>query len=290
MKKICVLLPLFVFSVYPLFGQKILQDSLYLPGIMIQTIANPVLEEMSGLAFSKNHPDKFYTHTDSGGEAAVYVLDSLGNELGKIVLERVENRDWEDIAVGPGPHGKSYVYVAEIGDNLGVHSSVQIIRFPEPEKITGQQTVKPEVLNFNYPDGAMDAESLIVDPISGDLFIVSKRDAQNTLFRLKSRDFGKKGVVAEKLLTLPMTSATAADISQDGSKILIKNYFKVYFWERRKGESIVEALSRSPIELPYVPEPQGEAVGFQPDGKAYYTVSEKRFNILPVLYRFPSKF
>jgi hypothetical protein len=270
------------------FAQQI-PDSVYLAGVPIGTIENPVLEEMSGLAFSKKHPNKFYTHTDSGGEVAVFVLDSEGNEIGKIRLEGVENRDWEDIAVGPGPGGNSYVYVAEIGDNLGVHQSVQIFRFPEPGKLSGEISLKPEIHTYTYPAGAMDAESLFVDPISGDLFVVSKRDSKNTLFQLKSGDFGKEQVVAEELLKLPLTSATAADISQDGSKILIKNYFKVYYWERKKGESVADALSRTPKELPYVPEPQGEAVGFQPDGKAYYTISEKRFNILPVLYRYPEK-
>ncbi len=253
----------------------------------VRTIANPVLEEMSGMAFSRTYPKHFYTHTDSGGEAAVYVLDSEGNELGKIRLEGVENRDWEDIAVGPGPGGKPYVYVAEIGDNAAIHRSVQIFRFPEPDRISKDGAVKPEVLTFTYPNGAMDAESLMVDPISGDLFVVSKRDKQNTLFRLKSSDFGENGVVAEELLKLPFTSAVAADISGDGGQILVKNYFKVYHWVRMSGESVAQALARPPKELPYVPEPQGEAIGFGPDGKVYYTVSEKRFDILPVLYRYP---
>lgn len=281
-----LLIIFFLLSFSAFAQQKI--DSVYLAGIAIRTINNPILEEMSGLAFSKNHPDKFYTHTDSGGEAAVYVLDSLGNEIGKITLQDVENRDWEDIAVGPGPGGKSYVYVAEIGDNAGAHKSVKIYRFPEPAKIGKSLSLKPEVLKFDYPEGAMDAESLFVDPVSGDLFVVSKRDKKNTLFRLKSSDFGKKDVVAEKVGKLPFTSATAADISQDGSRILIKNYFKIYYWDRKKGETVAQALARDPKELPYVPEPQGEAIGFQPDGKAFYTVSEKRFNIHPVLYRYPA--
>lgn len=281
------LLPLFLLLSFSGFGQQKL-DSVFLAGIAIRTIDNPVLEEMSGLAFSKKHPDKFYTHTDSGGEAAVYVLDSLGNETGKIILEEVENRDWEDIAVGPGPKGKSYVYVAEIGDNLGIYKSVKIYRFPEPESLEKTVTLKPDVLKFHYPDGAMDAESLFVDPVSGDLFVVSKRDKENTLFRLNSNDFGKKRVVAKELGKLPFTSATAADISQDGSKIVIKNYFKIYYWERSQGESVAETLAKVPKELPYVPEPQGEAIGFQPDGKAFYTISEKRFKVHPVLYRYPA--
>lgn len=282
------LFPFLFFVALPAFAQQI-PDSVYLAGAPVGTIENPILEEISGLAFSKNHPDRIYVHTDSGGEVAVFVLDTQGKEIGKIGLEGVENRDWEDIAVGPGPGGKSYVYVAEIGDNLGVHQAVQIFRFPEPIKLGKETSLKPEKLTFTYPAGAMDAESFFVDPVSGDLFVVSKRDSKNTVFRLKPDNFGKDIVVAEELLKLPFTSATAADISQDGSKILIKNYFKVYYWERKKGESVAEALSRKPKELPYVPEPQGEAVGFQPDGKAYFTISEKRFEILPVLYRYPSK-
>lgn len=284
----CKLFPLLFFLSVSTFAQQT-PDSLYLPGTVVRMIENPILEEMSGMAFSKNHPDKFYTHTDSGGEAAVYVLDSLGDERGKITLEGVENRDWEDIAVGPGPGGKSYVYVGEIGDNLGVHQTVEVYRFPEPDDLSKNITLTPEVLTFTYPEGARDAESLFVDPISGDLFVVSKRDKQNTLFRIKSTDFVKADVVAERLVQLPLTSVTAADISQDGSRILIKNYFKVYYWDRKAGETILEALSRSPKELPYVPEPQGEAIGFRPDGKAYYTISEKRFDIKPVLYFYPSK-
>lgn len=281
------LLSFFVFLSFSGFAQQP-APAFYLQGIAIHTIENSVLEEMSGLVFSKNHPDKFYTHTDSGGEAAVYVLDSLGNEVGKIILEGVENRDWEDIAVGPGPNGKSYVYVAEIGDNAATYKSVKIYRFLEPTKIAKTITVNPEVLKFKYPDGAMDAESFFVDPVSGDLFVVSKRDKQNTVFRLKSTDFGKNDVVAKKEGKLPFTSATAADISQDGSKILIKNYYKIFFWDRKKGESVVQTLARAPKELPYVAEPQGEAIGFQPNGKAFYTISEKRFNIHPVLYRYPA--
>ena len=282
------ILPFLLFLSLSALGQQI-PSTPYLAGISIKSIGNPDLEEVSGLAFSKKHPDKFYTHTDSGGESAVYVLDSLGREISKIILDEVDNRDWEDIAVGPGPNGKSYVYVAEIGDNAGAHKSAKIFRFPEPDQLGKKLIVKPQVLKFTYPGGAMDAESLFVDPISKDLFVVSKRDAQNTLFRLKSEDFGKQDVVAEAVGKLPFTSATAADISQDGSRILVKNYLKIYYWERKSGETIAAAMARKPKELPYVPEPQGEAIGFQPNGKAFYTISEKRFDIFPVLYRYPAK-
>lgn len=263
-------------------------DSLFGSSIAIKEISNPKLEEISGLAFGKLNPGVIYVHTDSGGESAVYILDSLGNELGKITLLGVQNRDWEDIAVGPGSDGQSYIYVGEIGDNLAVHEEIAVFRFPEPKKILPEMKVSPEKIMLNFPGGARDAETLMIDPISADLFILSKRDSVNTLYRLPAGDFAKGKATLEELIKLPFTSATGGDISQDGTQILIKNYFTNYHWERKTGESIAEALSRTPVKLPYIPEPQGEAIGFQPDGKAYYTISEKRFNMIPVLYRYPS--
>lgn len=264
-------------------------DSVYLAGIPQGVINNPVLEEISGLAFSQKHPNLIYVHTDSGGEAAVYLLDSLGKELGVIELVGVKNRDWEDIAVGPGPGGKPYVFVAEIGDNAGIHGEICIFRFPEPNSIAGKNSVKPEVLRLTYPGGARDAETLMVDPISGDLFIVSKRDDKNSLYRVPQSEFSKGKSTLEKLHNLDFTSSVAGDISRDGSKILIKNYFAIYYWERKSGESIPQALQKAPKRLPYVPEPQGEAIGFNSKGNSFFTISEKRFNVNPTLYRYPKK-
>ncbi len=270
--------------VYAQQEQKI--DSVYLSGISQSVIKNPELEEISGLAFSHKHPNLMYVHTDSGGEAAVYLLDSMGKELGKVELEGMKNRDWEDIAVGPGPDGKPYVFVAEIGDNAAIHGEICVFRFPEPAQVVSRSGVKPEVVRLTYPGGARDAETLMVDPVTGDLFIVSKRDEKNTLYRVPQSAFGQGTATLEKLHSFEFTSVVAGDISRDGSKILIKNYFSIYFWERQKGESIPQALQRSPKRLPYVPEPQGEAIGFNSDGSAFFTISEKRFNVQPTLYRY----
>ncbi|GMQ24789.1 hypothetical protein Aoki45_14710 [Algoriphagus sp. oki45] len=289
MKNLLLVYAAFVLLQFPLQAQEIPMDSLYLPGERIKEINDPALEEVSGLAFSRIQPNLLYLHVDSGGESVVFLMDSLGKSLGKINLLDTPNRDWEDIAVGPGPKGKSYVYVGEIGDNAGIYPEIRLYRFSEPEKVTSSLEVQPEVAVLNYPDGAKDAETLMVDPWTGEIYILSKRDEKNTLYRVPKDAFSKKKSVLEELIKLPFSSAVAGDISADGTRILIKNYFAVYYWERKKGESLTDALSRMPVRLPYVPEPQGEAIGFSPSGKSYFTVSEKRFNIQPFLYRYPSK-
>lgn len=90
-------------------------------------------------------------------------------------------------------------------------------------------------------------------------------------------------------MTIDLTMSVAGDISMDGTQILIKNYLVVFYWERDPSESIPEALARNPVILPYKPEPQGEAIAFAPNGKSYFTLSEKRSGIDPVLYRYYKK-
>lgn len=255
-------------------------------GVAVAVLKDRSLDEISGLACSRVHPGTIYIHNDSGGEAVVYWIDSLGNRLGEIKLLETENRDWEDIAVGPRGNGGSYIYVGEIGDNNAVYEEVVVYRFPEPSAGNSNSEVIPEKIKLTYPGGARDAESLMVDPISGDVFILSKRDSLNMVYRLPSDKFGTGEAELEEMIKLPFTNATAADISADGSQIVVKNYLSIYFWKRNIGETVARAMGRAPVELPYSPEPQGEAIGFRPDGKAYYTLSEKRFDLDPVLYKY----
>lgn len=258
--------------------------------ISIGTLENKEIDEASGIAFSRSHDGLIYTHNDSGGGRRIYVIDTLGKGSVVFKIKGVWNRDWEDIAVGPGPDPKlNYVYVGEIGDNEAKYTNIFIYRFPEPVQFTEGMEVEPEILKLTYPDGPKDAETLMVDPISKDIFILSKRDSLNILYKTTQDAFEKEEAVLEKVIELPFTMSVAGDISADGKEILIKNYFTVYYWKRNENETVEQALSRDPLILPYKPEPQGEAIAFHPNGKSYFTLSEKRFNIEPVLYRYDRK-
>jgi hypothetical protein len=264
-------------------------DSLFLAGIPQGKLANPLLEEVSGLVASHRYPNRLYVHTDSGGESAVFVLDTLGNELGRLDLSGLKNRDWEDIAIGPGPNGSSYIYVAEIGDNEAKYEEIYLYRFAEPELLQAIPSTAIDQVILQYPGGPKDSETLLADPITGTLFLVSKREPKNALYQVPATAFEKVSAMLEKVLEFDFNSSVAGDISKDGSQILIKTYLAVFYWKRTDKQSLVEALKAVPMRLPYVPEPQGEAIGFNAKGNAYYTLSEKRNGIIPTLYRYPKK-
>lgn len=252
------------------------------------------LDEISGIAASRKRDDVLYVHNDSGDTPRFFAIDPHGRTSGEFELPIEDVSDVEDIATGPGPGGKSYVYLGDIGDNiarmgLGLgRSEIRVHRVEEPSlpatRGARQRLSRVETLRFVYPDHAHDAEALFVDPLSGDLFIVSKEgDGQSRVFRaaapldpttprklevVASLDFGR-GLLEGN------TMVTAADISPDGGRILIRTYSKLFEWRRAQGQSVGAALRGIPRSVPAPHEEQGEAVAFSRKQDGYFTVSEK---------------
>jgi hypothetical protein len=79
------------------------------------------------------------------------------------------------------------------------------------------------------------------------------------------------------------TWGTGGDISPDGALIAIRTYGGVFIWPRADGETVAESLMGTPCEAPAAIEAQGEAIAFDAEGDAYFTVSE---GAQPPLYRF----
>ncbi|MFO7823943.1 MAG: hypothetical protein R6V72_08375 [Cyclobacterium sp.] len=256
----------------------------------ISQIEQRFIDETSGMALSQKYPGRIFVHNDSDGAPEIYVLDTLGQYLGTILLEGIRNRDWEDMAIGPGPvAGESYLYIGDIGDNFSKHEELIIYRIPEPKDLTFEESLPmvPEKITLTYPDGSKDAETMLLDPWSGDLYILTKRDASNTLYKVDAAHLiDGNSVTMEEVMRLPITLSVGGDISADGTQVVIKNYWVVYYWSRNPGETLAETLQRQSRLLPYEPEPQGEAIAFTPDGQAYFTLSEKKLRVEPVLYRY----
>ena len=258
------------------------QDSIFSSGISRGKLQNAEVKEASGLAASWNNPKMLWAHNDSGNKPSVFLMREDGTHVGEYALENQDNRDWEDIAAGPGPvQGKNYLYVGNIGDNLGQYNQIFVLRFEEPQipadGLPLSQTIPAseiEVLTFEYPDGPRDAETLLLDPLTKDLYIVSKREDKVRVYRAPFPQSTKEPVILERVGELPFTWITGGDISADGQEILLKTYEQVYYWKRKPGQSIAEVFREKPRQLPYKREPQGEAIAWKADGSGFFTTSE----------------
>ncbi len=257
------------------------------------TVASAEVAEASGLAASSKNPGVLWTHNDSGDTARVFALDATGKLLGTYTLSGVVATDWEDLAIGPGPvAGESYLYLGDIGDNGLVRANVLVQRVVEPALSLTQAPVTAsigpvEAITLTYPDGAHNAEALLVDPSGGDLFVVTKSDdGVSKVFRSAAPQPTAPRVLAEvATITLGAGSGaigaarnklfTGGDISRDGSWILLRTYFDVFLWRRPAGSAVGAVLGGEPCEGQVPIEPQGEAIAADPVSGGYYTLSEK---------------
>jgi hypothetical protein len=128
------------------------------------TIRDPRILESSGLA--RDVAGRLYwTINDSGAGGVVYGLEPDGRLRGTFSY-RATPTDVEAIAV----HGNR-LYVADIGDNNGDRDMVTVYYFLNPR--AAGLTVPYNAYDFRYPDGAHDAETLLVDD-TGRLYVVTK--------------------------------------------------------------------------------------------------------------------
>ncbi|MBK8818193.1 MAG: hypothetical protein IPN49_03540 [Saprospiraceae bacterium] len=216
-------------------------------------IEHKSINEASGITASLSFPGHLWTHNDSGDEAKLFLMDDNGKHISEISINNATNRDWEDIASGVDPYThKPYVMIADIGDNDAKFKFVTLYQVFEPDEIPMRDTILSvsKKWTIKYPDEQRDAETLMIDPVTHDLFILSKRDPEIFIYRVSFPYPIIDTIIAEKTATLPFTQIVAGDISQDGKEILIKNYESVYYFKRNQNETITDALQKCQLHYP----------------------------------------
>lgn len=288
----------------------------YVVGKPLGRLESREIREASGLVASAAAAGFLWTHNDSGDAARIFLLDSLARHRGTYYLSGAAALDWEEMG-----HirldDRDYLIVGDIGDNRARRPFVTIHIFPEPalpEDLLAASSgadlptssteevfidsIPLELIHtvhLRYEDGARDAEAFFFDESDGLLYVITKREAQVGIYStalpsLEEMHAGnyRDTLTLRRRAELPLNWVTAADISRAGNEIIIKNLLQVHHWARVPGETVIQALSRPSVRLPYRLEPQGEAMSFHPEGKGYYTLSERPLG-LPVSLNYSEK-
>ncbi|WP_044172160.1 hypothetical protein [Flectobacillus major] len=268
-------------------------------GANVGSIQNKALDEASGIIASYTNPGMLWVHNDSGDSNRIFLIDNKGQGTKEFYLEGATNRDWEDIAITKFDDG-NYLYIADIGDNNAQYPSCTIYRVLEPN--TSSQTVQAsskitltgvKAINFVYPDGPRDAECMMIDHATKDIYILSKRENKQRLYRLKYPQSYTQTTTAEFVEEVSFSTAinqlfyiTAGDISPDNQEILVRNYGQIFHWRRKTGETLPQVLLRPASLTNYnydaSKEAQGEGICFSLDAKGYFTIGETTDYNLPV--------
>jgi len=252
-------------------------------------IQSDLLGEVSGIAASRRNPGVLWVHNDSGDAPRIYAINMRAELLGVCAVRGATLRDWEDIAIGPGPDpNQQYLYIGDIGDNQGKRPNVTIYRVVEPKVDStapfGQMAIGPaEPITLIYPDGPGDAETLLLDPLTRDIYVISKRTLFSKVYRAAFPQSTTQRTTMERVAVLPWGFATGGDVSPDGRRVIVRGMFNASLWERPAGEPLWRAFSGKQVQIPLANEPQGEAICFDAEGKGYFTMSEMAH---PPLYYF----
>ncbi len=257
-------------------------------------LRDPDIPESSGLVASRRNPGLLWTHNDSGDGPFAYCLDLRIRSCGVWRVTGAEAFDWEDIAIGPGPQaGEPYLYLGDIGDNIAQRDEIVVYRVPEPvagasgegpltTKAAPASTAPAEAIRLRYPDGAQNAEALLVRPTTGDLYVIAKNPSSAAVYRAAAP------LDPSKVTTLTVVGAvrlgtgprgpelvTGGDISPDGRRVAVVTYGSGYELALPPGTDRFDAIwDQPPTPVAVGIRLQGESVAYRLDGRALITTSE----------------
>ncbi len=241
------------------------------------------ISEGSGLVNSVCNPDVLWAHNDSGDENVIYALSLQGKLLGKWRVKGAVNRDWEDIAGFRDKDGKCFLYIGDIGNNELERSSLAIYKVPEPKVETGRskeknETEKAEAIVFSYPDSRHNAEALAVHPVSGDIYVITKRsNGASFVYKQKAGSNTAEKVAEIELPSMPTGLVTGADISPDGRHVIVCDYIAGFEFTLSDPESDFDEIWKTrPRLVDLGDRRQGESVAYSSDGMAVFASSEHR--------------
>ncbi len=230
------------------------------------------LPEGSGLAASRRTPGRFWSHNDSGDPVLV-ALDDAGRVVGRLRIDGATVEDWESVAVGGCPAG-SCIYVADIGDNGAERGRITVYRIPEPAEANGSVRVS-DVFHATYPDGAHDAESLLIAG-DGRLHVVTKGETgpvsiyrfPNELKSGTTLRLERVGGARESRPAAKNGRVTDGAVSPNGHWIALRGTSSLTFY--RAAELLAGTWREAGrVPLTTLREPQGEGVTFGSDSTVY---------------------
>ena len=258
--------------------------------VRVGVLRSPTLKEASGIAASKCQPNLYWTHNDSGDGPLLYAIDGTGVQLGVWRVSGAKNRDWEDVSAFKDQTGKCYVLIGDIGDNELKRGDLSIYRVAEPSVSattdasamnSPSETAAAEVLDYEYPDARRNAETLLVHPTTGDIYVLTKSKKEPvSVYKLRP-DFGGEKQRAAKVAeftvpAVPNGLLTGGDISTDGKRVVLCDY--VYGYELTlpaAASNFDDIWKQQPLRFDLGDRKVGEAVAFTPDGNAVIAISEE---------------
>ena len=140
-----------------------------------------------------------------------------------------------------------------------------------------KQTVAPESYRLRFEDGPHDAETLLVDPRTSQVFIITKSFTAGTLYAAPNPLNASDVNVLRKVTNVATPAlATGGDISSNGQEVAVRNYWEIDIRTIPNGNLATAFAPSAPVQRLDAPDSdkQGEGLGFTRTGRNLLTSSE----------------
>lgn len=222
------------------------------------------VDESSGLAKSAKYDSIWWTVNDSGDTARVFGVDAKGKVRVQLKF-KAPVRDVE--AVGVDRDGT--IYIADIGDNNRTRKTIEVYTIPEPAQLEDEENVKFHRYDFEYPDGAHDAETLLIEPETKRLYFVTKVKTKPGAIYAAPEKSSREGTnELTKLGDAPASSFGVTDgtFMPDGKTVVLRTYMDV--------ATVAWGDTPTLVARADTPMAQGESVAVGPTGTDILVGSE----------------
>ena len=183
--------------------------------------------------------------------------------------------------LGPAPSASErHLYIADMGNNGKDRTNLAVYRVAEPQLANlnlGQRldSEAAEKLPFRYPDGNFDAEALVVDPDTANIYIVTKVEGSAGVYRFPSLTSTAEQTL-ERIGSVNWGSlVTAADVGQAPLRLLVRTYQRVLEFAPAAGTPFEDIFFGGFRVLPSAAvENKSESICYDRSGRDYLTTNE----------------
>jgi hypothetical protein len=238
------------------------------------------LVEASGMAPSWSG-DVLWVNNDAGDGPVLYAIGTDGAALGGVVVEGATHTDWEDLASGPCGAACSCLYVADIGNNDGTRTEGVVWRIPEPS-LEDTRSQPAEALRYVFPDGPQDSEAMLVDPVTGEIFLLTRTIGTTRVYGFPDAPAQPTDapVTLELVATLDLTElgndgeVVGGSVSRGGARVALRTNGDLLLFQAPDGGGVRQALETAYTRLPTPEVPDPEAMSWSYDGSRIYLANE----------------
>ena len=219
-----------------------------------------------------------WVHEDSGRPARLFAVDRNGETAAAVDLRGIQQVDWEAIAITRDQRNRWMLAVGDIGDNSAVRQDVRVLLVREPTTLKNGRVAVQRVLRLRYPNGAVDAETLVADPRTRRLYVVTKGLLGGEIYAVPQQAWpgGSDAAAESRTWPLQLVARVELPLVTDGTflpdgRLVLRNYGSMTLFE----DPAQATDTLRPLATEVLPsQPQGESVALGPGGTSLLIGSE----------------